>query len=73
VVLLLQTPRSSDGKTDIRFTITAKIVDGLKADKRPWVRTWSSDPNCGSPQNVFSKQPYRGINPLVLSLASDER
>lgn len=60
-------------QTDIRSKITAEIVDSLKAGKRPWVRPWSSDPNCGSPKNAISKKPYRGINPLVLSLASDDR
>jgi antirestriction protein ArdC len=60
-------------KTDIRSKITAKIVAGLEAGKRPWVRPWSADPNCGSPKNVISQQPYRGINPLVLSLASEDR
>lgn len=60
-------------RTDIRSKITTKIIDGLKAGKRPWVRPWSSDPNCGPPKNVISKQPYRGINPLVLSLASEDR
>jgi len=56
---------------EIRTAITKKINDALKEGKRPWVRPWRSDPNCGLPRNIVSKKKYRGINPLLLELASE--
>ena len=55
----------------MRSEITARIIKALKEGKRPWVRPWRDDPNCGLPRNIVSKKKYRGINPLLLELAAD--
>jgi antirestriction protein ArdC len=55
----------------IRETITGTIVEHLKtSDVAPWRRPWSLDRNAGSPTNVVSKKPYKGINPLLLAVSS---
>jgi len=56
---------------EMRDEITAKIIKALQAGKRPWVRPWASDPNCGLARNIVSKKKYRGINPLLLELSAD--
>jgi antirestriction protein ArdC len=56
----------------IRSEITSKIVDSLKKGSIPWRRPWSLSPNAGAPTNLVSGKPYRGINPLLLSLHQDQ-
>lgn len=55
---------------EIRASLTLKIIESLKKGQRPWVRPWTLDPNCGHPTNFVSKKPYRGINPLLLTISS---
>jgi antirestriction protein ArdC len=56
---------------EIRKAITDQIVAVLKSGSLPpWRKPWRSDPNSGFPINVISGQKYRGINPLLLELAS---
>ncbi len=56
----------------LRQSITAQIVAALETGKTPpWRRPWQVGPNAGFPANVVSKRPYRGINPILLDLASD--
>ena len=58
-------------QNQIRESITNQIVEHLQAGKvAPWRRPWSLDRNAGSPANVVSKKSYRGINPLLLQVAS---
>ena len=58
---------------EIRQTVTNRILDALQnGDLPPWRRPWSSDPNCGSPRNALTSRSYRGINVLLLMLASME-
>lgn len=58
-------------QSEIRETIVSAVVDHLKAGKvAPWRRPWSLDKNAGAPANVVSKRYYRGINPLILAVAS---
>jgi antirestriction protein ArdC len=58
-------------QAQIREQITNRIVEHLKSGKTlPWRRPWSLDRNCGAPSNVVSKRSYRGINPLLLEVAS---
>ena len=58
-------------QSQIREKITATIVEHLKSGKTlPWRRPWNLDRNCGAPANVVSKRSYRGINPLLLEVAS---
>jgi antirestriction protein ArdC len=55
----------------VRETITAQIIAALESGGvPPWRRPWRVGPNAGSPANVVSKKAYRGINPLLLVLAS---
>ena len=57
--------------TEIRQKITNQIVESLRKGGVPfWKRPWTNDPHCGSPMNLVSKQLYRGINPLVLTISS---
>jgi antirestriction protein ArdC len=52
---------------DIYQRVTDKIIQALEAGTPPWVRPWSGmdDP---IPTNLLSRQPYRGINHVVLSM-----
>jgi antirestriction protein ArdC len=52
---------------EIRQRITAKIIDALKSGTPPWKRPWGGANNTGSPANVISMKPYRGINNLLLN------
>ena len=58
-------------QSEIRQNIVSTIVEHLKAGKvAPWRRPWSLDKNAGAPANIVSKKNYRGINPLILAVAS---
>lgn len=58
-------------QTEIRIAITNQIVTALKSgDLPPWRRPWALDPNCGSPRSLSTLRQYRGINVLILALAS---
>ncbi len=55
----------------LREKITAQIVAALESGNLPpWRRPWSLDKNAGFPANIVSKKPYRGINPILLDVAS---
>jgi len=56
----------------IQEEITNKIIESLKAEIIPWRKPWSTSPNCGTPTNIVSGKPYRGINPLILELHRQE-
>jgi antirestriction protein ArdC len=59
-------------QNDIRQQITDQIVEALeKGGTPPWRRPWGLGSNGGSPCNVQSRRPYRGLNPLLLSLHAD--
>jgi antirestriction protein ArdC len=62
-----------NSQSEIRQRITDKIVEALKAGTAPWRKTWRSDGNCGTPSNAVSGRAYRGINILLLGLASVEQ
>ena len=56
----------------IRASITEQIVAALEAGGvPPWRRPWRVGPNSGFPANVVSRKSYRGINPILLELASE--
>ncbi len=58
-------------QNEIRERVSKQLIDALsKGDLPPWRMPWRSDPNAGFPTNVASKRHYRGINPLLLQLAS---
>lgn len=55
----------------IRDKINAQLVASLESGNTPpWRRPWCLGENAGFPSNVVSKKPYRGVNPLILDLAS---
>ena len=55
---------------ELRKQITQTIAEALKTGTVPWKRPWTNDPNCGAPVNVVSRHAYKGINPLLLTIAS---
>jgi len=58
-------------QAEIRQAITNQIVEALqKGGLPPWRQSWCNDPNCGQPANITSQKTYRGINPLLLQIAS---
>lgn len=58
-------------QSDIRNAVTSQIIEALKTGGiPPWKRCWSLDPNCGSPRSLSTLRGYRGINVLLLALAS---
>lgn len=54
----------------IREEITARIVAAIEQGTMPWRRPWRVHSNAGRPTNVFSRRAYRGVNPLLLQIAS---
>jgi antirestriction protein ArdC len=55
----------------LRASITNQIVAALESGNvPPWRRPWRLGKNAGAPANVISKRPYRGLNPILLDLAS---
>jgi len=57
--------------TELREQITNQIVEALTNQQIPfWKRPWNNDPNCGAPANIVTGKAYKGMNPLLLTLAS---
>jgi antirestriction protein ArdC len=57
-------------QNEIRERITNTIIDALKSGGLPpWRKPWRADSNAGFPTNVTGRK-YRGINPLLLEIAS---
>ena len=54
----------------IRQEITSRIVAALESGVSPWRRPWRTSKNSGRAANVISKQPYHGVNPLLLEIAA---
>ena len=54
----------------LRTEITNQIIEALESgDLPPWRKPWNTS-NAGPHRNLVSGQPYSGVNPLVLELAS---
>ncbi|MDR6671199.1 zincin-like metallopeptidase domain-containing protein [Rhizobium sp. 1399] len=62
----------SEARTDTYQRITDTIVEALEAGTRPWMKPWSAQNIGGTfPRPVRSTgEPYRGINVLLLWIAS---
>jgi antirestriction protein ArdC len=60
-------------QAEIRAKVTNQIVEALRQGVLPWRKPWSPLANTGFPMNAVSGRHYRGINPLLLQLAADER
>ena len=55
----------------LREAITQQIITALETgDVPPWRRPWQFGPNAGFPANVVSRKAYRGINPILLEMAT---
>jgi antirestriction protein ArdC len=62
---------SMANQTQIREQITNQIIAALESGSvPPWRRPWRLGQNAGTPANVISKRSYRGLNPILLDLAS---
>lgn len=53
----------TEPKKDVYEIITSRIIEQLEQGKVPWKQTWTEG---GLPQNLFSKNYYRGINMWLL-------
>jgi antirestriction protein ArdC len=59
-------------QNELREQITQRIIDALSSGSLPpWRRPWRAGTNTGSPVNVVSGKPYRGVNPMLLRLSAD--
>lgn len=60
-------------QNDIRQNITNQIISALESGNvPPWRRPWRLGKNAGPHTNVVSTRSYRGLNPILLDLASDK-
>lgn len=61
-------------QSEIRSSITNRIVAALKDGLVPWRRPWTTvnDP-VRFPTNFISQRPYRGVNTLMLQLTEMEK
>lgn len=58
-------------KTDIQTDVTNRIIEALEGNLLPWRRGWKASPNGGNIcTSLSSGAEYRGINQLLLQLAS---
>ena len=55
-------------QSELRQQITNEIIASLQKGIVPWKQPWASDPNCGRPTNAVTKNPYNGVNILLLGL-----
>lgn len=61
-------------QSEIRESITNRIVAALKQGKIPWRRPWTEVPNPATlPTNFVTKRAYSGINVPLLWLTEHER
>jgi len=54
------------GKISVYEIITNRIIETLEKGTVPWKKPWKT----GAPINLISKKEYRGINTIILSMAS---
>jgi antirestriction protein ArdC len=61
-------------QNDIRQAVTDQIVAALKSGSiPPWRRPWAvGGKNAGAHSNVVTRRSYRGLNPILLDLASEK-
>ena len=58
---------------DIQRAVTERIMAKLRAGHIPWAKPWRYAGMTGYPVNVASRQAYRGINPMLLSLDAADK
>jgi antirestriction protein ArdC len=60
-------------QNDIRAAITNQIIEALESGSvPPWRRPWRLGKNAAAHTNVVSNRSYRGLNPILLDLASEK-
>jgi antirestriction protein ArdC len=60
-------------QNDIRLAITNEIISALESGNvPPWRRPWKLGKNAGGAANVVTKRSYRGLNPILLDMASEK-
>jgi len=60
-------------QSEIRQSVTTRIVEALKSGAVPfWRKPWSDGNQSGFPTNAATGRRYRGINLLLLSLAGHD-
>lgn len=59
--------------SDIRKSITNRIVEALETGSIPWRRPWAGIDPVSCPTNISSKRRYSGMNVLLLQLAAWEK
>ena len=47
--------------------VTQRIIDELERGAAPWIKPWNA--GASEDQNIISKQPYQGINRLILGMS----
>lgn len=60
-------------QTEIRQSITNRIIDALKHGKIPWRKVWTGVEGPRTPTNFVTKRRYSGINVPILWLAGQEK
>ena len=56
---------------ELREKINTQVIAAPESgDVLPWERPWRLGKNAGASKNVVSKNAYKGINTLILDLAS---
>ncbi len=58
-------------KRNVYREVTREIIEALRKGVGPWIRPWRT--SAGPHRNAFSGRPYRGVNVLLLNLASMRR
>jgi len=58
-------------KRNVYREVTREIIKALREGVGPWIRPWRT--SAGPHRNAFSGRPYRGVNVLLLNLASMRR
>ena len=56
-------------RRDTYAAVTDRIIAALEQGVIPWRQPWA----VGAPRNAITDRPYRGLNPIVLALAANER
>ena len=56
-------------KFNIYEEVTNKIIEALEAGVTPWAKPWASAKH-GALRNAVTNRPYRGLNTLLLGVAS---
>lgn len=58
---------AAKSKEEIYAEVTEKVIDSLKEGRIPWESPWVG---LGFHRNYVSKKPYRGVNPMLLSISA---